>query len=108
MDFIAMNRFRIHHGFEEGFEQMWRERESYLTQVPGFKAFRLLKGPDDGECRLYASHTTWASQADFDAWRESEHFHKAHAQAKAPAGTYAGHPVFEGFEVILEEPSNGA
>jgi len=107
MSFIAMNRFRINHGFEDGFERMWRERESHLGQVPGFKGFRLLKGPDDGECRLYASHTTWASQADFDAWRESDHFRKAHAQAKAPPGTYAGHPVFEGFEVVLAEPGGG-
>ena len=25
----------------------------------------------------------------------------AHAQARAPSGTYLGHPHFEGFEVIL-------
>jgi len=108
MAFIAMNRFRINHGFEAGFERMWRERESHLAQVPGFQSFRLLKGPDDGECRLYASHTLWASQADFDAWRESEHFRNAHTQAKAPQGTYAGHPVFEGFEVVLEELGEAA
>lgn len=101
--FIAMNRFRINHGFEPEFERLWRERESQLREMPGFIAFRLLKGPDDGETCLYASHTTWASRADFDAWRESAAFHRAHAQAKAPAGTYAGHPVFEGFDVVLEE-----
>ena len=101
--FIAMNRFRIAAGFEESFEKLWRERESYLGEVPGFREFHLLRGPQDDEhnCTLYASHTVWESKAAFDAWRESEHFSKAHAQAKAPKGTYLGHPVFEGFEVVL-------
>lgn len=101
--FIAMNRFRIHHGFEDAFERLWRERESYLSALDGFLAFRLLKGPDDGECTLYASHTTWERRADFEAWTQSDQFRQAHAQAKAPKGTYAGHPVFEGFEVVLQE-----
>ena len=29
--FIAMNRFEIAKGFEEGFEKVWRERESFLS-----------------------------------------------------------------------------
>lgn len=99
--YIAMNRFRIAPGREEDFERLWRERESYLDDVPGFVEFRLLKGPRDEESSLYASHTTWRSEADFRAWTESESFKKAHAQARAPQGTYLGHPVFEGFEAIL-------
>ena len=55
----------------------------------------------DDECTLYASHTIWESEADFRTWTESESFKKAHAQARAPQGTYLGHPVFEGFEAIL-------
>jgi heme-degrading monooxygenase HmoA len=101
--FIAMNRFRINHGFEDAFEQMWQLRDSRLGEVPGFRRFRLLKGPDDGSTCLYASHTLWESRAHFDAWRDSENFKRAHAQAKAPQGTYAGHPEFEGFEVVLDE-----
>ncbi len=106
--FIAMNRFRINQGFEDGFEQMWRERESHLDAVPGFMSFRLLKGPQDGPCRLYASHTQWAAREHFDAWRQSEAFHRAHAQAKAPKGTYAGPPVFEGFDVVLEQVADAS
>lgn len=63
--FIAMNRFRIALGFEAGFETIWRERESRLGQVAGFIEFKLLKGPSDQECTLYASHTVWASKSDF-------------------------------------------
>jgi heme-degrading monooxygenase HmoA len=99
--FIAMNRFSINPGFEEGFEELWRSRDSYLDDVPGFREFHLLKGPADEERSLYASHTVWESKAAFVAWTESDAFHKAHAQARAPEGTYLRHPDFEGFEVVL-------
>ena len=101
MMFIAMNRFRIALGREEIFETLWHERESQLDDVPGFREFHLLRGPSDEECTLFASHTVWESQKDFEAWTESENFRKAHANARAPKGTYLGHPKFEGFEVIL-------
>lgn len=96
-----MNRFRIALGFEEGFERIWRERDSYLDEVAGFKEFHLLKGATAEDHTLYSSHTVWESRAHFEAWVESDHFRKAHAQASAPKGTYLGHPVFEGFEAVL-------
>jgi heme-degrading monooxygenase HmoA len=99
--FIAMNRFRIAIGREEVFEELWRSRDSQLSSVPGFREFHLLKGPSDDEATLYASHTIWESVDAFDAWRESDNFKKAHANARAPEGTYLGHPNFEGFEVVL-------
>ena len=85
--FIAMNRFRIAPGFEEAFERVWRERDTYLSEVPGFKSFSLLKGPTSEDHTLYASHSIWASREAFIAWTESEAFRKAHAQASAPKGT---------------------
>ena len=99
--FIAMNRFRIAPGFEAGFEEVWRTRESYLDEVPGFKSFTLLKGPEREDHVLYASHSIWESRAAFDAWTESDAFRKAHAQASAPKGTYLGHPELETFESVL-------
>ena len=99
--FIAMNRFKIAHGFEEGFERVWRQRDSYLSEVPGFKSFSLLKGPVRDDHVLYASHSIWESGEAFEAWTESESFRKAHAQASAPKGTYLGHPELELFEAVL-------
>ncbi len=99
--FIAMNRFRIAKGRESVFENLWGQRESYLDGVGGFREFRLLRGPSSDEETLYASHTVWDSRAAFESWAGSEAFRKAHAQAKAPEGTYLGHPEFEGFEVVL-------
>ncbi len=96
-----MNRFRIRKGEEAEFERIWAARDSHLRNVPGFVEFHLLRGSSDEEATLYASHTVWRSEADFRAWTDSESFRKAHAQARAPKGTYLGHPVFEGFESIL-------
>ena len=99
--FLAMNRFEITPGFEEGFEKVWRERDTFLSEVPGFKEFHLLRGPTTDTCTLYASHSVWESREAFVAWTESEAFRKAHAQASAPKGTYLGHPNLETFESVL-------
>ena len=99
--FIAMNRFRIALGREDDFETLWRTRESHLDGVEGFRTFHLLRGPTDDECTLFASHTTWDTREQFEAWTNSDAFRQAHASAKAPPGTYLGHPNFEGFEVVL-------
>ena len=100
--FIAMNRFQIALGFEEGFEKVWRDRDTFLAEVPGFKTFSLLKGPRHDDHVLYASHTVWESKEHFDAWTESEAFRKAHGQTSAPKGTYLGHPNLETFEAVLQ------
>ena len=99
--YIAMNRFRIAIGRENDFEELWRKRDSYLKDVQGFREFSLLRGPTDEEATLFASHTVWDSREAFEAWTNSDAFRKAHGQARAPEGTYLGHPVFEGFEVVL-------
>ena len=99
--FIAMNRFRIARGFEAGFEQVWRQRDSYLAEVPGFNSFALLKGPERDDHVLYASHSVWESSEAFEAWTQSQSFRKAHAQTSAPRGTYLGHPELELFEAVL-------
>ena len=99
--YIAMNRFRIAAGREGVFEDLWRNRESGLKEVPGFREFRLLRAPTQVGMTLFASHTVWESHEAFEAWTNSEAFRKAHGQSRAPEGTYLGPPVFEGFEVVL-------
>jgi len=101
--FIAMNRFKVKKGSEHDFEQVWLNRETHLGEVPGFMVFRLLKGAEREDHTLYASHSTWRSHADFEAWTRSEQFRKAHAGAGANKPLYFGHPEFEGFEVLQEE-----
>lgn len=100
--FIAMNRFKIVKGEEKAFEQVWRERDRHLDEVPGYREFQLLKGPEEEDHTLYASHTVWESREAFEAWTKSEAFRKAHAGAGDRRGLYIGHPMFEGFEVVLD------
>ena len=98
--FIAMNRFRIASGREPEFEKMWRERESYLDEVEGFRQFQLLRGRSAEGETLYLSHSIWESRARFEAWTRSESFRKAHGRARAPEGVVLGHPDLETFESV--------
>ncbi|NPU92380.1 MAG: antibiotic biosynthesis monooxygenase [Gammaproteobacteria bacterium] len=99
--YIAMNRFRIARGREQDFIAIWKNRDTHLQTVPGFKTFNLLQGPSDDECTLFASHSTWESAAAFTDWTRSEAFRKAHANAGDSKGVYLGPPKFEGFEAVL-------
>ncbi len=99
--FIAMNRFRVRKDHAEAFESVWRGRDSRLKGVPGFVEFHLLKGPEAEDHVLYASHSIWRSQADFEAWTRSEAFREAHRNAGQTKDFYVGGPQFEGFEVVL-------
>lgn len=101
--FIAMNRFRIKKGGEESFERIWKERDSYLKDVPGFLEFHLLKGPEADDIVLYSSHAVWENRAAFEDWTKSEAFRKAHARAGGGPDIYAGPPQLELFDVVLHQ-----
>ncbi len=96
-----MNRFKIAIGRELDFEDIWKNRDTHLEAVIGFKNFNLLKGLTNDEYTLYTSHSTWNSRSDFENWKNSEAFRKAHSGGGEHQGIYLGHPKFEGFEVIL-------
>jgi heme-degrading monooxygenase HmoA len=99
--FIAMNRFRIALGKEDAFIDIWKNRDSHLEAVPGFRDFHLLQGPSDENSTLFTSHSIWESGEDFANWTRSEAFRKAHANAGESKGIYLGPPQFEGYEVVL-------
>ena len=99
--YVAMNRFRIVPGREQEFIDIWKKRDTYLADVPGFKQFHLLRGPSSAEYTLFASHSIWESAEAFTNWTRSEAFRKAHASAGAAKGVYLGPPQFEGFEAVV-------
>jgi heme-degrading monooxygenase HmoA len=100
--FVAMNRFKVVKGSEGAFEDVWKNRKSTLAEMKGFREFHLLRGAaNDAEgYTLFASHTIWASEADFLAWTKSENFRAAHKGAGENKPMYLGHPVFEGFNAV--------
>lgn len=105
MTYIAMNRFKIRPGREADFESIWKNRESRLNEMKGFREFRLLKGPKTEDYSLYSSHVIWDCQDDFEAWTKSEQFRASHRNARGTEGEspFVGHPQFEGFQTVLQE-----
>ncbi|MAR79788.1 MAG: antibiotic biosynthesis monooxygenase [Rhodospirillaceae bacterium] len=99
--YIALNRFHIKLGLEKDFENLWIKRDSHLQNVNGFKKFNLIRGKSHSDFTLYASHSTWETEKDFINWTKSESFKKAHKNAGQNSDMYLGHPVFEGFNVII-------
>lgn len=103
--FIAMNRFQVNAGQEAAFEEMWRSRETYLQEVPGFVEFSLLRNQPMGAAdntTEYISHSTWASREDFDAWTQSEAFTRGHSQGSVQ-GVLAGPPQIALYQAVLHE-----
>ena len=96
-----MNRFKITLGRENDFENIWKERDTHLESVPGFKKFNLIKGKKQDTHRLYASHSEWNSEEDFWDWTKSESFRLAHKDAASHRDLYLGPPDYEGFKVII-------
>ena len=106
--FIVMNRFQVNSDREGEFQESWRQRESHLQSFEGFRGFSLLRNDHAGEgTREYISHTVWRSRADFEAWRTSDEFNRAHAQGSV-AGILAGPPQASMYEAVLEESSASA
>lgn len=101
--FIATNVFRVVGGKEGEFEQTWRERKSYLKEVPGFVQFALLKGDADRE---YISHSTWENRDAFVAWTQSEAFVAGHRQGSL-MGVLEGPPQLKTYEAIIVETPEG-
>ena len=92
--YIAMNRFKVQNGSEQAFEEVWKNRDSRLSEM--------LRGPiNEAEgYTLFASHAVWESYDDFIAWTKSENFRAAHKNAGQNKVLYLGHPQFEGFSVV--------
>ena len=99
--YIAMNRFKIVLGREIEFENIWKQRDTHLENIPGFEKFNLIKGKKTETFTLYASHSIWNSEEDFTNWTKSDAFRMAHSGAGKYNDIYLGHPEFEGFNVIL-------
>ena len=99
--YIAMNRFKIVKGRESDFENIWRNRDSHLEGVKGFQKFNLVKGVTSDSFTLYASHSIWDSETSFLEWTKSDAFRQAHKGAGKHSDIYLGHPVFEGFKVVI-------
>jgi heme-degrading monooxygenase HmoA len=103
--FIAMNNFKVAPGQGEEFERIWRERETYLQDVPGIVRFALLRGDTEGE---YISHSTWESRDAFVAWTQSPAFAAGHRGGGSLMGVLQGPPAVKTYDAVLTQEFSSA
>ena len=98
MSVVKINAIEVPEGSGPELEARFAARKHSVDGEPGFEGFQLLR-PVAGENRYFVV-TTWATQEDFEAWRDANA--KA-AHAGGPGG--ARKPVATGaslleFEVV--------
>lgn len=101
--YVAMTHFQIILGQEQLFETLWRERESYLETMQGYRGLFLMRGATDKGHTSYVSQFIWNSKEDFDAWTQSDAFIKAHLQFGDTSVLFTEKPVFEGLSIVMQE-----
>jgi heme-degrading monooxygenase HmoA len=102
--FVVMNRIPVNPEYAEQFEERFRSRAGEVDKMKGFVRNQVLKpaGPDSP----YIVMTFWESQEDFEAWVNSEAFHKGHARSGTlPREAFLGPSKLETFAVILDTGS---
>ncbi|HVU74598.1 MAG TPA: antibiotic biosynthesis monooxygenase [Mycobacteriales bacterium] len=79
MSVVVINVLTVPEGAGEVLEQRFAARAGAVEKAEGFEGFQLLR-PVEGTDR-YLVWTRWRSEADFQAWRDSQAFAAGHAQA---------------------------
>lgn len=95
MSVVKINALSVPEGAGPELEARFAARKRAVDSSPGFEGFQLLR-PTAGESRYFVV-TTWASEEDFQVWREGR-AQDAHAgQQRTPVAT--GAELLE-FEVV--------
>ena len=97
--YIVTNRVPVAAGYEEMFEERFRNRAGQIDKQAGFVRMQVLK-PDTPDTP-YLVQTTWVDKAAFEAWVGSEDFKTAHRNPM-PREAFSGEGRIEMFEVIIE------
>lgn len=98
MSVVKINAISVPEGAGPELEKRFVARKHAVDQEPGFEGFQLLR-PTAGEDRYFVV-TTWASEEDFQRWRDGR-MPAAHAaeQGGRPAPVATGADLLE-FEVV--------
>ena len=97
--FIIANRVPVAPGWEDTFEERFRQRAGQIDKQPGFLRMQILKPYSDD--LPYAVLTTWQDKASFDAWVGTEDFKLAHSNPM-PKEAFDGEGKLEMHEVIID------
>ena len=82
--FVVMNNITVTDDDRSVFEDRFKKQQAVVEGMEGFQAFRLLR-PTSGN--KYVVVTQWRSEKDFENWKNSDQFAKAHERrtTKPPA-----------------------
>lgn len=100
--YIVTNRVPVAPGWEDTFEERFRNRAGQVEQQPGFVRMLILK-PDTPETP-FVVETTWQDRTAFEAWLKSDDFKAAHRNPM-PEEAFNGKGSIEAFEVIISAGS---
>ncbi len=99
MSVVKINAIEVPQGGGKELEARFANRLGTVENMPGFEGFELLR-PVSGEDRYFV-YTRWATEKDFQNWRQSQQFQHGHAgdqnQERPPVST--GSALLE-FEVV--------
>jgi heme oxygenase (mycobilin-producing) len=95
---VVSNRIAVKKGYEETFEQRWKNRKWSIANHPGFIRTEVLK-PVKADYYIVVTH--WRSMKDFENWTNSDAFMESHANAP-PREAFSGPSQLEIHEVIAE------
>ncbi|RDW19912.1 antibiotic biosynthesis monooxygenase family protein [Oceanobacillus chungangensis] len=99
--FIVMNNIPVQEEEQPAFEYRFKNSKNAVDAMPGFEAFRLLR-PVNGN--TYVVLTQWHSSMDFNNWKNSDQFKKAHKKQSAkPAAYFPERPFVTTYQMYLEE-----
>ena len=98
MTHIVANRVPVAPGWEEAFEQRFRQRAGQVESQPGFVRMEILRPLSEGA--PYVVLTAWESAEAFRAWVGSEDFKEAHRNP-LPKEAFTGEGRLEQHQVII-------
>lgn len=80
-----MNNIPVAEDSRALFEDRFKRRKQSVASMPGFQAFRVLR-PLKGT--TYVILTQWAKKKDFEYWKSSSEFQKAHELDQVKPSSY--------------------
>lgn len=98
MYYVVANRVPVAAGWEEQFEERFRNRAGQVDQQPGFVSMEVLRPRTEGA--PWVVLTRWENEGAFQAWIGSEDFKQAHRNP-LPKEAFSGEGGLEQHEVVV-------
>jgi heme-degrading monooxygenase HmoA len=102
--FIVTNRVNVASGWEEQFENRFRQRAGQVDKQQGFVRMEILRPADDNT--PYLVMTMWKDEQAFRDWVGSEDFKLAH-QNPLPKEAYKAGGGMEQHTLIISASASG-